>query len=272
MESMIVAFWSNVHGQPRTTSNMITVAVAIAMIHKRKCLVTQTHFNLNNLESCILGSRENSKEVFIDIGLDGLASILKLRAIDQDIIENYSIPLLNKNLTLLPGTSVGNRKVFMNDMGKTVSMLLAEINKHYEFVFVDVNSGADEVSKLIMDQADIVVVNLCQNKSVLDNYITQLKSFDKKIMYLFGSYDRNSTYNLHNLKLMYKQFTKRYTGVIPYNIGFMDSQSDGSVIKYLKKNIAAKKDGFHDYFIECIIDATDKLIKLASEKKGEVIR
>jgi cellulose biosynthesis protein BcsQ len=265
MAAMIVAFWSNVHGQPRTTSNMVAVAVAIASGYNQKCLLTQTHFNLNNLEPCILGSRENNKDVFTDIGLDGLASVLKLRAIDQKTIDNYSIPLINKTLSLLPGTTARNRKAFVNDMGMTISMLLTEINKYYDFLFVDVNSGADELSRLILKQADLVVVNLCQNKSVLDNYMSDQSLSDKKKMYLLGNYDRNSTYNLHNLKLMYKQFARKKTGVIPYHIPFMDAQSDGNVIKYLKKNLAAKKDGFQDYFTECIIDAADKLMKVASE-------
>ncbi len=269
---MIVAFWSNVHGQPRTTSNMVAMAVAIAMNYNRKCLVTQTHFNLNNLESYLIGSRENSRDVFMDIGLDGLASVVKLRAIDKDTIENYSIPLLNKRLTLLPGTAGGNRKAFINDMGKTVAMLLNEMNKHYEMVFVDVNSGTDEVSRLILEKADIVVVNLCQNKSVIDNYVASWRPMNKKIMYLFGSYDKDSSYNLHNLKLMYKPFSKEYTGVIPNNTGFMDAQSDGSVIKFMKRNSEAKKDGIDGYFMECVKEAASKIMKLAGEKRGEVLQ
>jgi len=266
---MIVAFWSNVHGQPRTTSNMVSVAVAMAMVYNRKCLVTQTHFNLNHLESYLIGSRENSKEVFVDMGLDGLASIIKLRAIDKATIENYSIPLLNKNLTLVPGTTGSNRKAFIDDIGKTVSLLLNEMNKYYEMVFVDVNSGADEVSRLIMNRADIVVVNLCQNKSIIENYMKSWQLKNKKIMYIFGNYDRNSAYNLHNLKLIYKPFSTGNTGVIPYNIGFMDAQSDGCVIKYMKKNIAANRDDSNSYFIDCVKDTAEKLLRLAGKRGVE---
>jgi hypothetical protein len=199
------------------------------------------------------------------MGLDGLASIIKLRAIDKATIENYSIPLLNKNLTLVPGTTGSNRKAFNDDMGKTASLLLSEMNKYYEMVFVDVNSGEDEVSKQIINMADIVVVNLCQNKSILEDYIKSYQLKNKKIMYLFGNYNRNSVYNLHNLKLRYKPFSTGNTGVIPYNIGFMDAQSDGCVIKYMTKNIAAKRDDSNRYFIDCVKDAAEKLIRLAGK-------
>lgn len=260
------------HGQPRTTSNMVAIAVAVAMSHNRKCLLTQTHFNLNNLESVLIGKRENSREVFMDIGLDGLASVVKLRALDKATIENYSIPLMHKKLTLLPGTVGGNRKVFADDMGKTISMLLSEANKHYDMVFVDVNSGSDEVSKKILEQADVILVNLCQNRSVLDNYMPSWHPEGKNIMYLIGSYDKDSSYNIHNLKLMYKYLSKDNTCVIPYNTGFMDAQSDGGVIKYMKKNIAAKKEGSNTYFIGCVKEAAVKLVKQTSEKRGGEIQ
>ena len=265
---MIVAFWSNVHGQPRTTSNMVAVAVAIAMSYNRRCLVTQTHFNLNNLESCLIGNRENSKDVFLDIGLDGLASVIKLRAIDKVTIENYSIQLLQKKLTLLPGTTGGNRKVFFDDMGKTSAMLLNEIKNHFEMVFVDVNSGSDEVSKLILEKADLIVVNLCQNRSVLDHFASTWQPTDKKIMYLIGNYDRDSIYNIHNMKLLYPFLSKGRLGVIPYNTGFMDAQSNGSVLNYMKKNISASKESTNGYFIDCVKNSVDKLMKLAGEKRG----
>lgn len=265
---MIIASWSNVHGQPRTTSNMVAITVAVAMCYNRKCLLTQTHFNLNNLESYLIGKRENSRDVFMDIGLDGLASVIKLRALNKETIENYSIPLLYKKLTLLPGTTSGNRKVFADDMGKTITMLLNEANKHYEMVFVDINSGSDEVSMKILEQADIVLVNLSQNKSVLDNYISSWHPEGKKIMYLIGSYDKDSSYNLHNLKLMYKFLSKENTGVIPYNIEFMDAQSDGSVLKFMKRNLAVKKEGSNAYFMDCVKESAKKLMILAGEKRG----
>jgi CO dehydrogenase nickel-insertion accessory protein CooC1 len=250
---------------------MVSVAAAMAIAYNRKCLVTQTHYNLNNLESYLIGNRENNKNVYMDMGLDGLTSIIKLRAIDKSTIENYSIPLLNKYLTLVPGTTGGNKKTFIDDMGKTATRLLIEMNKYYEMVFVDVNSGSDEVSRLILDIADIIVVNLCQNKSVLDNYMKSWLMMNRKVMYLFGNYDRNSTYNLHNLRMLYKPFSKGCTAVIPYNAGFMDAQSDGCVIKYMKKNMAVIKNDSNNYFIDSVKDAAEKLIRLSREKRGGVI-
>lgn len=263
----VVACWSNVHGQPRTTSNMIAVATTIALEYGKRCIVAQTHFNLNNLESYLIGNREFNKDLITDSGLDGLARSIKLQPLDGETIDNYSVSLINNKLMLLPGTTSENRKVFKDDMGKTISIILKEISKHHDLVFVDLNSGEDEVSKLVLAKADIVIVNLCQNKSVLDNYVTSGLRDDKKMMYLIGSYDKESSYNLKNLKFLYKPLSMKVMSTIPYNTEFMDAQSDGSVLKFLRKNIAAKKEGSNTYFMNCVKDAAGKLMKLTCELK-----
>jgi cellulose biosynthesis protein BcsQ len=266
----IYAFWSNVHGQSRTTSNMVAMAVVTALTENYSCLLMQTHFNLNNLESYLIGSRENSRDVFMDVGIDGLARSIKLEPLNKETIENYSIPLLNNRLTLLPGTTNGNRAIYHDEMAKTLNIIMKEADKYYDFIFIDINSGSDEISKMVLSQADLVVVNLCQNKSVLDNFFSAWQMKDRKIMYLIGSYDKNSSYNIHNLKNLYKPFRKTAVAEIPYNTGFMDAQSDGNVIRFMNRNMAIKKMGENAYFMECVKKASEKLLKITEYKRGGV--
>ena len=264
----IYAFWSNVHGQTGTTSNMVAIAVLTAMRDNYKCLLMQTHFNLNNLETYLIGYREDNRDVFWDIGIDGLTRSIKLEPLNKEMIENYSIPLIQNRLTLLPGTTSENRAIFNDNMAKTLAIIMKEAVKYYDFLFIDINSGSDEISRLVLERADIIVVNLCQNKSVMDNYFSYWLMKDKKIMYLIGSYDKNSSYNIHNLKNLYKPFRKAVVVGIPYNTGFMDAQSDGSVMKFMNKNLTIKKDGEDAYFICSIKKASEKLLKLADVKRG----
>lgn len=267
---MIIVSWSNVHGQPKSTTNVLLVSIAAALGYGKKCIITHTHFNLNNLETYLIGSRESSKDMFQDIGLDGLASVVKLRPLDKQTIDNYTIPMLNNKLTLMPGTAGGNRKLFLSDMCKIVTILLKEAEKYYDIVFVDANSGTDEITKVVLDMADVVIVNLSQNRSVLDSYELNWKPECKKKFFIIGSYDKDSSYNLHNLYSNYKFLNKNNVGIIPYNTGLMDAQSNASVLKYMRKNFDAKKDGTNGYFIHHVKKTTEKLLKLAEDKKGVV--
>lgn len=262
----IIAFWSNVHGQSKTTSNMIALASSIALEENYSSILTQTHFDLNKLDAYLIGSREYSQEVFIDVGIDGLVRSMKLATLDKDVIHNYSIPLIKNKLSLLPGTTSDNRDIYMESMKQSIRKMLGEMNKHYDFVFVDLNSGLDEISKLVIEQADIVVVNLCQNRAVLDDYF-QNKCINKKdMLYFFGSYDKNSSYNIRNLKLMYRQLKKSSTCVIPYCTGYMDAESKGLAINFIKENIDNPSEN-NRYFIDNLKLASQKLIKLASRGK-----
>ena len=267
---MIIAFWSSSHGQARTTSNMIAIATTMALVYNRSCLLTQTHFCMNNLEAYLVGEREASKEMYLDIGIDGLSSILKLRSLDKATIDNYSVSFLNKQLTLLPGTVGGNKKLFTSDMIKTITLLLGELKKHYEMIFIDLNSGPDQISKLVLEAADAVVISLCQNKNMIDNYMTSWKPVSNKMMYLIGGYEKNSAYNLHNLKLLYKPLEKKVTGIIPYNAEFMDSESNGEVLRFMRRNLDANIKDNNGYFMKCVKDASRKLLKLTQITKGGV--
>ncbi len=264
----IVAFWSSVHGQPGTTSNMIALATITAMEHECKCLLMQTHFKMNSLEAYLIGSRESSRDIFMDIGIDGLARSIKLEPLNEQIIENHTIPLWNQRLTLLPGTTIENSELFRYDMAKTIVKIMTEAKKYYDLIFIDSNSGSDEISKLVLSQADLIAVNLCQNKSVLDHHFSTWRLKEHKLMYLIGSYHKDSSYNLHNLKALYQPFRRTPLSIIPYNVGFMDSLSGGKVMKYMSRNISIKQSGEDTYFMNCVREASDRLIRLINDKRG----
>lgn len=247
---------------------MVALAITTALKDNMSCMVTQTHFNMNNLESYLIGGKENSRDVFMNIGIDGLASVVKFRAIDRETIENYSIQLLNHKLTLLPGTSEENRNVFIQDIGKMVSVLLQEVNRYYDYIFVDVNSGGDEVTRTVLALADAVVVNLSQNKNVLEQYAASWKPENKKLLYLIGGYDKDSIYSRYNMIHMYHFLTEKNTGIIPYNTEFMDAQSQGNVIKFMLKNRLSDRTSINGHFCQCVQEASDKLLCLIGEKRG----
>ena len=198
---MKIAFWSNVHGQSGTTSNLLAVTVMSTLLYQYKNLITQTHFNLNNLEAPLVSaiSKEN-KEFFMDLGIDALARCIKSAPLDAEVIENCSISFLEKHLNLLPGTTKDNREIYENDMSKTISGILQGASKYHDFVFIDTNSGKNDLTMKIIKDSDMVVVCLNQNISILEDYSRNYKIQDKKVFYLIGNYDYNSRYNLHNLR------------------------------------------------------------------------
>lgn len=262
--NMKIVFWSNVHGQSGTTSNLMAIAVMSTLLYQYKNLVTQTHFNMNNLEVPLVStSSKADKEFFMDLGIDALARCIKSAPLDADVFESCSISLLDKQLNLLPGTTKDNREIFENDISKTIFGILQAASKYHDFVFIDTNSGKNELTMKIIKDSDIVIVCLNQNKSMLEDYSRNYEIQDKKVFYLIGNYDYHSRYNLHNLRKCFSWLKNDNSAIIPYNTEYMDAQSDGQVISYLLKNMDCDKDDNNSYFINQVKLAVNKLIKFA---------
>lgn len=265
---MKIVFWSPVHGQTSVTSNFLIIILICGMLHKKKSLITQTHFSFNNLEAPLIQS--NSKEnaaYFSDIGIDALIRNFKSEKIVKKTIENCSIPIENTNITLLPGTTKTNRNSFDYDMNKVTPSLLKVVEEYYEIVFVDASPSANSLSMNLIDDADLVVVNMGQNKNIIDLFNKEFKEkISSKVFYLFGSYDSNSKYNISNLRRIYKDIKLVNSGTIPYNTAFKDALIDSNVVNFVKKCIDNPNES-EKYFIKKSINAAEKILKLAESKR-----
>ena len=58
---MKIAFWSNVHGKNGVTSNLACISVMEILEQKRKNLLLENHFNINNLETVLNQSMARNK-------------------------------------------------------------------------------------------------------------------------------------------------------------------------------------------------------------------
>lgn len=230
-------------------------------------MVTQTHFNLNNLEASLISiSQSISKEYFLDVGIDALVRNIKSSPLDEDILENSSISLLNKKLNLLPGTFKNNRDIYEADISKTIYGILHAVASYYDIVFIDTNSGSNDLTMKILQNADFIIVNLSQNKYIIEDYSSNYQLNPDKIFYLIGNYDRNSRYNLNNIQKNYRWLKNNNTAVIPYNTEYMDAQSDGQVIPFMIHNLNCDKGDHNAYFITEVKKAVIKIMNYTGIK------
>lgn len=233
----------------------------------KKGLMMQTHFNLNNLEAPLVGSNSKNNasiDFFRDVGLDSLIRSFKAEKISLETLENCCISLSDTNMSLLPGTSKMNRDSFEYEMETIIINLLRTIDAFQRIIFIDTNSGNNSITQKVMRDADVLVVNLSQNTSVIDTYFSEYKEIQsQKIFYLFGNYDSNSKYNISNIRRRYKEITNRNSGVIPYNTAYLDAQCDGRVVEFVKKKRRADKEDPNWYFINKAIKSTEKILRLA---------
>lgn len=271
VDKLKVAFWSNLHGQNGTTSNMLATSIMSVLLHNSKVFLGQTHYNLNNLEAPLLTVSNNDKKTyFMNIGIDAVVRAIKSTYLDEEIIENSTLSYMNRKLVLLPSTVKSNGKIYEEDLDVTIISILQAVKKCHDIVFLDVNTRDNEITNKILEDVDCVVVNLSQNLSVLNDYEENfLEEFKRKnLIYIFGNYNPDSRYSLGNLRKSYTWLKSKSIGLIPYNFEFMDSMSDGKIIPFFYKNFNNEINDPNYYFIQEVKKTTNLIHGLRMKSRG----
>lgn len=260
---MKYVFWGSMHGQPGTTSNALAVSIYSCAAYQHKVAILQSHFSMNNLSYPLIGVSEGTGS-FRDTGIDALLRDYKSKPLTEDVIRSDCMSMLSKQYSLFSGTGNRNEEAFEKEMLVYFNAITDEIEKYNDSVFIDIASGYSKLSKKIAMDADVLIVNLSQNRHVIEEYFDNEIKHDN-IVYLFGNYNCNSKYNIHNLTRLYPQL-KHKCYCIYYNVDFMDAQNDGKMIEYMIKNINCPEYSASYDFMQSVKSISDML-----KGKGDAI-
>ncbi len=245
---MKIAFWSPIPGQSGTTSNLLASAVMSSVILKKSIFILHNHFSDYSLEKAVIG-KNAGPGLFENIGLDSLLRSTKIPDLSESTIDDSVISLFNNRLHMLPGTTKEYRDQFESEMLERIPAIVNSVNKYYNLVFMDLVPGYGIQSQILLENADLIVVNLTQDVNSIDNYFAKYHFPKEKVVYIIGRYNKNSRYNINNLERSYHSIRHK-TAVIPYNVEFMDSVLDGKLIPYIIKNHAGGRGEDNLYFIK----------------------
>lgn len=230
---MKIGFWGSMHGQPGTTSNMMAASILMCACFQQKTAVLQTHFSMNNLSYPLIGVPDGA-ESFRDTGIDALLRDYKSRPLTEEVVLSDCVSLMSRQYSLFLGTVNRNKDFYEKEMQLSFNSIVDEIEKYNKYVFIDISSGYGKLSRKIAEHTDVLIINLSQNKHVIEEYFEEPIEHNN-IIYVFGNYDCNSKYNIRNLTKLYPKL-KHNCYCIYHNAGFMDAQNEGQTIEYVLKN------------------------------------
>lgn len=283
---MKIVFWSNVHGQTGTTSNTAAIATYLSLNYRFKILLMHNEFYKTSLDHIFLSLNElKRKEDFFDIGIDALMRYSKYNKLTKSSFSNYTTTLIKDRLDLLRGTQKIEAKNFYQEFLQVSQNIYYNSEKFYDFIITDA-SGGFKYCKEILDNADIIVINLNQNICVINDFFDSkvFKKYKDKCIYLFGSYNGKSRYNLKNIcrKVKYLKEdlplfsrVKKHPniGKIPYNIEFLDASNKGDIISFFYKNKNIDKNNLNYDFFKSIDEFCIKILeKLKIKSDSKVIK
>jgi hypothetical protein len=261
---MKTVFWSPVVGQAGSTSLAACTSILLAWQFKKKIMLLNTCQKSHALERCFLPVKSDNNDVFDNVGMDVLLRNLRLRNTDKRYLEDAAITFYSNNLHIITGTMKENKEQYEEDMVSLFPQSIDITSNWIEIAMIDAPTGLSRVSKMIVDQADLLVINLPQNKTIIDDYFKNYYLLNKKkTLFIIGNYDSSSCYNLKNLTKMYKPFKDNVITCIPYNVQFKDAISNSSVISFMQKNIDASEE--NKKFIDAIKNVSNQIIKEREE-------
>lgn len=266
---MKIAFWSPMHGTG-VTANMLAVSLSVAEQEETRLLLTETEGGNMSNELVSNGLCEQRGYRSDESGIDGVIRYFKSGILTREIMENCSIDLTGR-LSLLAGAG---REVMdttdSNHLRKMVGRIFDIAQDYFDWVIIDTLSGYSKASIDTIADADIVVVNLRQNRHMLDALFANeefLKLNKDKLFYLFGSYDPNSKYNLSNLRRMYRHINQNNSGGLPHCTTFMDAMTDSRTLRYFAAGQVAEEYGEQEFF-RALEEVRKKLVLLAKRTGG----
>lgn len=267
---MNIVFWSPFAGVSKVSCDLMAVALSTAIHHKVVCSVMQMQFNNNGLMNCMF-QESDSKAVtyFENTGIDALVRAVNSGGVNKEVVEDCSFSFVERRLNVFTKTAAIDKHTYKSDLLQSMEDMFDALNDTFKINYIDVPAGVNECSEKALKLADVVIVCLPQSEWMIKDYLNRFSFGDKKVFHLFGDYDSKQYVNTTNVVWKnYKQFSKKYVGVVPHCYGYANDCNRGRAIAYFAQNEKAKKSDPNYEFISEVNETTKKILKICGLNKG----
>lgn len=127
--------------------------------------------------------------------------------------------------------------------------LLPLLKKYQEIAFIDTQRENTISSKVILEDADIVVVLLRQNMDEIQSFFQNYSSLVPKAFFIISDYQKKSPVNLQKIVSEFG-FRRDCIGVIPHSEEFGLAAAYGRMIEYISSNYMSSEEKESRYFMQ----------------------
>ncbi len=256
-----VVFWSPVPGQTGNTTNLLATSALLGLEFTTRVLVVSLlQSRRPSLEQGFIKRQEwQERTQKVDTGIDAVERLAVHRKLTPEMIRDYTRPLLQDRLDLLTGSDKPD-KVFAPALKEALPLILETAKRFYPLILLDGGSGTGSGwTSCLLQQADLVVVSLNQNRNVLDRFFRRPppELTGKKLVLLLGQYDAHTMSTVGNLNRRYRGAGPFYP--VPHNSGFMDAVQEGHAVDFLFRNRSIPRDHENTHFM-CSVRALAQVI------------
>jgi cellulose biosynthesis protein BcsQ len=244
------------HGQPATTANLLAISCNIALNSEKKMLLMHNQLQHSALEY-YLNIRNTDRSTK---GIDPVTAHLKNMSLKPDEIQEYTTSILKDNrLDVLQGSKHSNQSLDQ-EFAKVFKASIDLADKYYDYVFIDAAAPENNNIVNLMETADLIFINVNQNRVVLSStceWYKKQKKYEEKIHILIGNYENECKFTLNNIKSKYgfKNVNK-----VNHDVVFKNHLGDSKTLEFLHKNKATNRNDQVFPFMESIKEVSDFII------------
>ena len=268
----IISFWSEGDKEAGKTASLAAIATQISIDNTYKTLIFNAEYNDSSLEECFWPPKKPKKEAFmlgnradLATGTTGVAKAILSNKTSPEIIKYYTKTIYKDRLELLTEDNI-TQEDYQNHR-RTYKEIAKIANRYYNLVLVDISGSPEEsITRSILEESDIVVVNLPQNIKKINEYL-ELKRTNKvfnteKTIVLIGRCDKNSKYNAKNLS---RQTNIRDLYPVPYNTQFLEAINEGKITEFFTKFRGRIHPDENTYFLEEVKKNSERILEKLKE-------
>jgi hypothetical protein len=273
---MKAAFWSNANDFCTVSANLAAISVASAIRYPYSIITMENRLCRHNLGKAFNGgTRANllddvGTNYYDGSGIEGLLRKIYREEIRPGILKSYLKEIINKHLYYIPQSRVIHNEIFDYELDHCIQPLFRMLEESADLCFIDTASNNNLSTKIILEEADLIVVNLCQKSSVLEDFFLNYSSLISKAVFIISQYDHHSLYSVRQISKQYNVPIENMIP-IPYNERYDNAYHGGYVHEFISRNIGCIKENPNFTYIQAVKKASHIIMKrtelLAKQKE-----
>ncbi len=265
-----IAFWSNDNEKCQVSANLAAICVATVIRYPYTVMAIENSLCSNNLGKAFLG--RSNLNLFCDSGtnyydgggLEGLIRKIYRGDFTRSMMQQFCKEIIAKHLYYLPQSRVIHNEIFDYEFDHCMEQLLEVLNDFSDATFFNTASNLHLSTKTILDNSDLIVVNLCQKQSILEDFFLNYSSLLPKSILLLSNYDNHT--KLHARYLISKYgINPENIVVLPRNEAYETAYSNGDVVEFISRNYNGSKENPNYIFMNSVKKSTSIIVRRAVE-------
>lgn len=267
---MRIAFWSNANQKCNVSENLAAISVASVIRYPYTVLMMENRLSNNNLGKAFLGrySCSHCNEVgtnyYDGSGVEGLMRKIYRGDHGKGVLQSYLKEIISTHLYYIPQSRVIHSEIFDYEFDHCIHQLLEMTEDYADISFIDTASHQNLSTKTILEEADLIVVNLCQNQNILEDFFLNYSSLIYKAIFIISNYDSHAKFHIKRIASLY-EIPIENIAAIPKNEAYLNAFAGGDVVEFISRNYSCPKENPNYFYIQAVKKSTYLVIKKAVE-------